>query len=81
LITAEGAIAGGTAFRNAGGGLETAIVKAVKPLRRAKCVATVVVAAALVAASAAIAESRRIQVGTLTCSLSASIGLILGSQM
>ena len=32
------------------------------------------------AASAAIAESRRIQVGTLTCSLSASIGLIVGSQ-
>jgi hypothetical protein len=33
-----------------------------------------------VAASAANAESRRIQVGTLTCSLSASIGLVVGSQ-
>jgi hypothetical protein len=44
----------------------------------ASFVATIVVAAA-VAASAANAESRR-QVGTLTCSLSASIGLIVGSQ-
>ena len=45
----------------------------------ASFVATIVVAAA-VAASAANAESRRLQVGTLTCSLSASIGLIVGSQ-
>jgi hypothetical protein len=45
----------------------------------ANFVATMVVAAA-VAASAANAESRRFQVGTLTCSLSASIGLIVGSQ-
>ena len=45
----------------------------------ASFVATIVVAAT-VAASAANAESRRVQVGTLTCSLSASIGLIVGSQ-
>ena len=38
------------------------------------------VVAAAVAASAANAKSRRIQVGMLTCSLSASIGLIVGSQ-
>ena len=57
-------------------------MKVIKPSRRGKrtsCVATIVVAAA-VAASAANAESRRIQVGTLTCSLSASIGLVVGSQ-
>jgi hypothetical protein len=36
----------------------------------------VVVVAAVVAASAADAESRRVQVGTLTCSLSSSIGLV-----
>ncbi len=33
-----------------------------------------------IAASTANAESRRVQVGTLTCSLSASIGLLVGSQ-
>ena len=43
------------------------------------CVATIVVATA-VAVVDANAESRRIQVGTLTCSLSAGIGLIVGSQ-
>ena len=58
-------------------------MKLTKPPRKrsqsASSVATIVVAAA-VAASAANAESRRIQVGTLTCSLSASIGLVVGSQ-
>ena len=57
-------------------------MKLTEPWRRGKsasCIATIVVAGA-VAASAANAESRRIQVGTLTCSLSASIGLIVGSQ-
>ena len=61
---------------------QAVIIKVIKPSRRGKstsCVATIVVAAA-VAASAANAESRRIQVGTLTCSLSASIGLVVGSQ-
>ena len=43
------------------------------------CVATIVVATA-VAVVDANAELRRIQVGTLTCSLSAGIGLIVGSQ-
>ena len=38
------------------------------------------VVAAAVAASAANVELRRIQVGMLTCSLSASIGLVVGSQ-
>jgi hypothetical protein len=42
-------------------------------------VATIVVAA-VVAARAANAESRRVQIGTLTCSLSSSIGLVIGSQ-
>ena len=68
--------------RNEGGGLEAAIMKFLKPSRQGKstsCVATIVVLASL-AASAANPESRRIQVGTLTCSLSASIGLIVGSQ-
>ena len=46
---------------------------------RATCIATVVIAA-VVAASAANAESRRVQVGPLTCSLSSSIGLVIGSQ-
>ena len=46
---------------------------------RAACIATVVVTAG-VAASTANAESRRVQIGTLTCSLSSSIGLVIGSQ-
>ena len=46
---------------------------------RAACIATIVVAAG-VAARAANAESRRVQIGTLTCSLSSSIGLVIGSQ-
>ena len=57
-------------------------MKVMKPSRQGKrtsCIATIVVAVA-VAASASNAESRRIQVGTLTCSLSAGIGLIVGSQ-
>jgi hypothetical protein len=57
-------------------------MKLTKPWRRtnrATCIATVVIAA-VVAASAANAESRRVQVGTLTCSLSSSIGLVIGSQ-
>jgi Protein of unknown function (DUF992) len=43
------------------------------------CIATMVVAAVL-ATSAANAQSRRVQVGTLSCSLSSSIGLVIGSQ-
>jgi Protein of unknown function (DUF992) len=43
------------------------------------CLATMVVAAVL-ATSAANAQSRRVQVGTLTCSLSSGIGLVIGSQ-
>ena len=61
---------------------EAATMKLTKPRRQGKSasyIAKIVVAAA-VAASAANAELRRIQVGTLTCSLSASIGLIVGSQ-
>ena len=50
-----------------------------KRSQAASSVATIIVAAA-VAASASNAESRRIQVGTLTCSFSASIGLVVGSQ-
>ena len=50
-----------------------------KRTQSASSIVTIVVAAAL-AASTAIAESRRIQVGTLTCSLSSSLGLIIGSQ-
>jgi hypothetical protein len=46
---------------------------------RAAYVAIVAVAA-VVAASTANAESRRVQIGTLTCSLSSSIGLVIGSQ-
>ena len=38
------------------------------------------VAAVALAASTANAESSRVQVGTLTCSLSSSIGLLVGSQ-
>jgi Protein of unknown function (DUF992) len=43
------------------------------------CIATMVVAAVL-ATSAANAQSRRVQVGTLSCSLSSGIGLVIGSQ-
>ena len=50
-----------------------------KRTQSASSIVAIVVAAAL-AASTAIAESRRIQVGTLTCSLSSSLGLIIGSQ-
>jgi len=46
---------------------------------RAACIATIVVTAG-VAASTANAESRRVQIGTLTCPLSSSIGLVIGSQ-
>ena len=54
-------------------------MKLVKPSIQARIVATIVVAAVL-ATSAATAQSRRIQVGTLTCSLSSGIGLLVGSQ-
>jgi hypothetical protein len=48
---------------------------------RTACAAAAVVAAALaMAVGPADAQPRQIQVGTLTCSMSASIGLILGSQ-
>ena len=50
-----------------------------KRTQSASSIVTIVVSAAL-AASAAIAELRRIQLGTLTCSLSSSLGLIIGSQ-
>jgi hypothetical protein len=46
---------------------------------RAAYIATIIVAAG-VAASTVNAESRRVQIGTLTCSLSSSIGLVIGSQ-
>ena len=61
---------------------EAATMKLTMPWRRtnrATCIATVVIAA-VVAASAANAESRRVEVGPLTCSLSSSIGLVIGSQ-
>jgi Protein of unknown function (DUF992) len=60
---------------------EAVAMKLIESWRRSNrtCIAAVVVAF-VVAASAANAESRRVQVGTLTCSLSASIGLIVGSQ-
>ena len=47
-----------------------------------RIVTTVIAAAAvgLSISSAADAQSRRVQVGTLTCSLSVGIGLIVGSQ-
>jgi hypothetical protein len=48
--------------------------------KSASCIAMIVVAASGMVASAADEELRRIQLGTLTCSLSASIGLIVGSQ-
>jgi hypothetical protein len=48
---------------------------------RTACAAAAVVAAALVmVVGPADAQPRQIQVGTLTCSMSASIGLIVGSQ-
>ena len=48
---------------------------------RTSCAAAAVVAAALVmVVGPADAQPRQIQVGTLTCSMSASIGLIVGSQ-
>jgi hypothetical protein len=46
---------------------------------RAACIATIVVTA-VAAARTANAEPRRVQIGTLTCSLSSSIGLVIGSQ-
>ena len=60
-------------------------MKLAKPTSRGesagRIVTTVVAAAAVVSVlNAADAQSRRVQVGTLTCSLSASIGLIVGSQ-
>jgi hypothetical protein len=57
-------------------------MKLTEPWRQNKSaiyVASIVVTIA-VAAGAAKAESSRIQVGTLTCSLSASVGVIVGSQ-
>jgi len=42
--------------------------------------ATVIAAAALAIARPVDAQPRRIQVGTLTCSLSAGVGLVVGSQ-
>jgi hypothetical protein len=46
-----------------------------------RIVTTVVAAAAVVSAlNATDAQSRRVQVGTLTCSLSLGVGLIVGSQ-
>ena len=48
---------------------------------RTACAAAAVVAAALaMVVGPADAQPRRIQVGTLTCSMSASVGLIVGSQ-
>jgi len=48
---------------------------------RTACAAAAVVAAALaMVVGPADAQPRQIQVGTLTCSMSASIGLIVGSQ-
>jgi hypothetical protein len=55
------------------------LTKSARRRNRAAYVATVAVAA-VVAARTANAESRRIQIGTLTCSLSSSIGLVIGSQ-
>jgi hypothetical protein len=48
---------------------------------RTACVAAAVLAAALaMVVGPSDAQPRQVQVGTLTCSMSASIGLILGSQ-
>src|SRR5271169_1435835 len=60
-------------------------MKLAKPTSRGesagRIVTTVVAAAAVVSVlNAADAQSRRVQVGTLTCSLSVGIGLIVGSQ-
>ena len=58
-------------------------MKLTKPLRKrsqSACSVAATVVAAAVAASVANGESGRIQMGTLTCSLSASIGLVVGSQ-
>jgi hypothetical protein len=50
-------------------------------MSRTALAATVVLAAALVmVGGAADAQPRRIQLGTLTCSMSASIGFVVGSQ-
>jgi len=48
--------------------------------RSAFAVAAVLATALAMVARPADAQERRVQVGTLTCSMSASIGLILGSQ-
>jgi len=50
--------------------------------RKARCIATIVAVGAAVvpALCAADAQARRVQVGALTCSLSAGVGLIVGSQ-
>jgi Protein of unknown function (DUF992) len=56
-------------------------VKRTKPSwRENTCRVALVTFLFAIAASTANAESRRVQVGTLTCSLSASIGLLVGSQ-
>jgi hypothetical protein len=50
-------------------------------MSRTALAATVILAAALVmVGGAADAQPRRIQLGTLTCSMSASIGFVVGSQ-
>src|SRR5262249_5106555 len=50
-------------------------------MSRTALAATIVLAAALVmVGGAADAQPRRIQLGTLTCSMSASIGFVVGSQ-
>jgi hypothetical protein len=49
-------------------------------LRSSAAVAAVAACALALSAASGQAQPRRIQVGTLTCSLSASVGLIVGSQ-
>jgi Protein of unknown function (DUF992) len=48
--------------------------------RSSGAVAAIAAAALALSAVSAAAQPRRVQVGTLTCSLSASVGLVVGSQ-
>ena len=56
------------------------VVRINRRLREAAIAAVIAAVALVIIAKSANAQPRRIQVGTLTCSLSAGIGLIVGSQ-
>jgi hypothetical protein len=57
-----------------------ATMRLTTPLGRCKTASYLAIMVVAVGAGAAKAETRRIQIGTLTCSLSSNIGMVVGSQ-